>query len=155
MAHAADLADAALNFSVTETSLLQHREVAQDYMAALRARGCRLALHEFGTQRSPFAQLTTLGVDVVKMGGHLMRDISESDVNQIYVKSMIDIAHRLELQVVAEAVDDERILSTVRQLGADLVQGDAVDVPQELSTLLPNLQLTGSFRVDWPGKESA
>jgi Amt family ammonium transporter len=144
-----------VNFDIAEGSLTKHYHDVKDYIEALRARGCRFALDDFGTQHSSFVQLKRLGVDVVKIDGPSMREIERSDVDRIFVKAIIDIAHRLGLEVVAGFVENEGIASAVEALGADYHQGFVVHRPEPLATLLGMAENTDVAQTNWHDAESA
>ncbi len=63
-----------------------------------------------------------LSVDTIKIDGSFIRNLLKDDTNRIFVKSIIDIAHTLNIKVVAEFVEGEKTLEAVRELGADYFQ---------------------------------
>jgi len=98
--------------------------------------GCRFALDDFGSGLSSFGYLKRLNVDCIKIDGQFVRDITSDPTDRIFVKSIIDIAHTLGMRVVAEFVEDEKILDMVRALGSDYAQGFGVHRPEPLAKLV-------------------
>jgi diguanylate cyclase (GGDEF)-like protein/PAS domain S-box-containing protein len=112
-----------INFEITETSVIRNIAEASELISALREMGCQFALDDFGSGLSSFTYLKKLPVDIVKIDGSFIRDLLKDDTDRIFVKSIIDIAHTLDIKVVAEFVEGEEILEVVRDLGADYYQG--------------------------------
>ena len=75
-------------------------------------------------------------MDCLKIDGQFVRDIVSDPADRIFVKSIIDIAHTLNMQTVAEFVEDESILAMVRELGCDFAQGYGVHRPQPLDEIM-------------------
>ncbi len=118
-----------INFEITETAVIRSISEASELMTALREMGCQFALDDFGSGLSSFSYLKKLPVDYVKIDGCFIRDLMHDDTDRIFVKSIIDIAHALGIKTVAEFVESDEILQTVRELGADYVQGFAIGKP--------------------------
>jgi len=110
--HAVD--PATICFEITETAVIANLAKAQRFIAALRALGCRFSLDDFGSGLSSFAYLRSLHVDYLKIDGVFVRDIA---VNSI---------------TVAECVEDQATLDTVRAIGVDYAQGYALGKPRPL-----------------------
>ncbi|MEO0973805.1 MAG: EAL domain-containing protein, partial [Pseudomonadota bacterium] len=117
-------------------AVIRRIDGARELIAALKAMGSRFALDDFGTGLSSFGYLKRLDVDYVKVDGLFVRDIVSDPADRIFVKSIIDIAHTLDMGVVCEFVEDDAILDMVRELGSDFAQGFGVHRPQPLDELL-------------------
>lgn len=112
-----------INFEVTETSVIRNIAEASELISSLREMGCKFALDDFGSGLSSFTYLKNLPVDIVKIDGSFIRDLMQDDTDRIFVKSIIDIAHTLNIKTVAEFVENQETLDAVRELGADYFQG--------------------------------
>ena len=112
-----------INFEITETSVIRNIAEANELISSLREMGCQFALDDFGSGLSSFTYLKNLPVDIVKIDGSFIRDLMQDETDRIFVKSIIDIAHTLNIKVVAEFVETEETLQVVRELGADYFQG--------------------------------
>ncbi|MFK8013806.1 MAG: EAL domain-containing protein [Gammaproteobacteria bacterium] len=133
---AAKLPRGCLNFEITETAVIRKIDDAATLISALQEMGCRFALDDFGSGLSSFGYLKRLNVDCIKIDGQFVRDITSDPTDRIFVKSIIDIAHTLGMRVVAEFVEDEKILDMVRALGSDYAQGFGVHRPEPLAKLV-------------------
>ena len=132
-----DVPRGSLNFEITETAVIRKMDDAATLVEALREMGCKIALDDFGSGLSSFGVLKRLKLDFVKIDGEFIRDIITDPTDRIFVKSIIDIAHTLNMRVVAEFVEDDDILAMVRDLGADYAQGFGVHRPEPLDQLAP------------------
>lgn len=114
---------ALLTFEVTETAAIADLDRAQDFISSLKELGCRFALDDFGVGFSSFSQLKHLKVDYLKIDGSFVRDLPRDEVDQRLVKTMVDLAHALGHETIAEYVRDEETAQLLRTLGADYGQG--------------------------------
>ena len=118
-----------INFEITERTVIRSLADAGRLMADLRDMGCQFALDDFGSGLSSVRYLKQLPIDMLKIDGTFTRDLAQSDTDRIFVKSIIDIAHTLDIRTTAAAIENDETLEIVKQLGADYGQGDAVGVP--------------------------
>ncbi|MEL7297082.1 MAG: EAL domain-containing protein [Pseudomonadota bacterium] len=132
----ADLPRGAINFEITETAVIRKIDDAIKLIQALREMGCRFALDDFGSGLSSFGYLKRLNVDCLKIDGQFVRDITTDPTDRIFVKSIIDIAHTLDMRIVAEFVEDEEILKLVQTLGSDYAQGFGIHRPEPLDGMI-------------------
>ncbi len=121
-----------LNFEITETAIIKNLSEASKMMERLKCLGCRFALDDFGSGLSSFGYLRSLPVDFLKIDGTFVRNILNDNIDRMFVKSIIDIAHAMGIQTVAEFVENQGILDAVKELGADYGQGYELGSPQEL-----------------------
>ena len=119
-------------FEITETAVIANLIRAQEFMAKLKALGCRFSLDDFGSGLSSFAYLKALPVDFLKIDGVFIRDIATNSINRAMVKAINEVGHVMGLRTVAEYVEDDTTLAVVRQLGLDYAQGYAVGTLQPL-----------------------
>jgi diguanylate cyclase (GGDEF)-like protein/PAS domain S-box-containing protein len=123
---------AQLCFEITETAVIANMPRAQEFIAALRALGCRFSLDDFGSGLSSFAYLRSLPVDYLKIDGVFIRDIARNDVNRALVKAINEVGHVMGIRTIAEYVEDAPTLEAVRTLGIDYAQGYAVGNVRQL-----------------------
>lgn len=120
-----------LLIELTETSAVSDLQDAERFIEALHHTGCTTCLDDFGTGFSSFAYLKHLKADVLKIDGLFIRDLPNERDNQIFVKSIVDVARGLGKKTVAEFVENVDILNMLKLLGVDMVQGYHLDRPQE------------------------
>jgi len=126
-----------INFEITETAVIRSISEANNLMTELRKQGCEFALDDFGSGLSSFGYLKKLPVDYLKIDGMFTRDILNDKTNQIFVKSIIDIAHTLKIKTIAEFVESNEVLALMRDLGADYVQGFEIGRPYAIAPHFP------------------
>ncbi|MQA22653.1 EAL domain-containing protein [Rugamonas rivuli] len=127
------ISPAQICFEITETAVIANLVKAQDFMAGLKALGCRFSLDDFGSGLSSFAYLRALPVDFLKIDGVFIRGIATNAINRALVKAINEVGHVMGLSTVAEYVEDEPTLAVVRELGLDYAQGYAVGTLRPLS----------------------
>jgi diguanylate cyclase (GGDEF)-like protein len=125
-------------FEITETTAVSNFELAKAGVNKLRALGCRFALDDFGAGFSSYSYLKHFAVDMLKIDGSFVSNLVNDSVDQLLVKSMVEIAHNLEKTVVAEFVEDEQTQNLLRSYGVDYIQGYLIGRPQPA---LPNAKL--------------
>ncbi len=112
-----------LEIEITETAIMQDDEEAAMILRDLRAIGVRIALDDFGTGYSSLSYLTRFPLDTLKMDRCLVRDVDSDPAALGVAKAVIDMAHSLNLKVVAEGVDSEEQAQLLQQKGCDEMQG--------------------------------
>jgi diguanylate cyclase (GGDEF)-like protein/PAS domain S-box-containing protein len=115
---------------LTETSAVSDLHDAQRFIEALRHTGCRVCLDDFGTGFSSFAYLKHLKADILKIDGLFIRDLPNDHDNQVFVKSIVDVARGMNKITVAEFVEDAETLAMLKAFGVDMVQGYHLDMPR-------------------------
>lgn len=104
----------------TPTHLLSE---AEDVLRLARRAGVALALDDFGAGRTSFRHLRDLRFDIVKIDGGFVRDLDQSPADQAVIAAMVDFANRMDMMVVAEAVETAREARCLRDLGVHGLQG--------------------------------
>lgn len=118
-------------FEVTETAAITGMERASGFMQELKEHGCRFALDDFGTGFSSFSYLKHLPLTYLKIDGSFIRDVVNDPVDQAMVRSMTAIASSMGMSTVAESVESQEILDSLRDLGVHLAQGFHICRPLE------------------------
>jgi diguanylate cyclase (GGDEF)-like protein/PAS domain S-box-containing protein len=120
-------------FELTESAVVANLDHARRFIGVLHGMGCEFALDDFGSGLSSFATLKTLPMDYLKIDGSFIRSLAVDTVNQAMVAAMVELSRSLNFRIVAEQVEDQQSLDTVRNMGIDFVQGFIVGRPQPLS----------------------
>jgi diguanylate cyclase (GGDEF)-like protein/PAS domain S-box-containing protein len=125
-----------LVFELTETAAMANIEDAKAFAHRLRARGCRLALDNFGAGFGSFYYLKNLPFDYFKIDGDLIRDLAASHMDQLVVGAIVGIARGMGKKTIAEFVTDDETVRLLEKAGVDGAQGYHVGRPQPLRELL-------------------
>jgi EAL domain-containing protein (putative c-di-GMP-specific phosphodiesterase class I)/CHASE2 domain-containing sensor protein/GGDEF domain-containing protein len=125
-----------LTLEVTESALIRSRAEAIATLTKLRERGIRLAVDDYGTGQSTLSYLKHLPVHEVKIDKSFVTALANDESDAILVRSSINLAHELGLQVVAEGIEDQPTLDVLRKLGCDYAQGYFISKPIPADELL-------------------
>ncbi|MDT6960770.1 diguanylate cyclase [Cupriavidus sp. SZY C1] len=125
-----------IRLEITETALINNMTAAARVVADMRSAGCTVALDDFGSGLSSFSYLKQFPVDYLKIDGSFIRNLARNAVDREIVSSINDIGHRLGVRTVAEWVEDEGTLHTLRAIGVDYAQGYAIGKPMPLEAFL-------------------
>ena len=98
----------------------------------LKKMGYLLALDDFGSDRSNFNRLETLGVDFLKIDGQFIKGIQNNPRNQDIVESIASMAQKMRMEVIAEFVSTKEEFEVVKKLGVHYSQGFLFNAPLEL-----------------------
>ncbi len=112
-----------LTIEITEYAQIEDVERSAHFVSRLRALGCTLAIDDFGAGYTSFRNLQRLDVDIVKIDGAFIRNLSQDADNQVFARSLIDLAMKIGLRTVAECVDCDEDVKLLREMGADYLQG--------------------------------
>lgn len=125
-------ADGRIGFEVTETAVIQDPEGALANLRAFSAAGVKIAIDDYGSGLSSLSYLKQLPANELKIDQMFVSGLIDSHRDPLLVRSSIDLAHALDMEVTAEGVDDPLALSLLRVMGCDLIQGYLISPPIEL-----------------------
>jgi diguanylate cyclase (GGDEF)-like protein len=108
---------------ITETVAIQDVDDTRGFVTRVKDLGCRIAIDDFGAGNTSFRNLRKLGVDIIKIDGAFVQNITKVEDDRAFVQSMVELAHRLRIKTVAEWVQDEPAAQMLRDWGCDYLQG--------------------------------
>ncbi len=112
-----------LELEITESTIMEDPEQVVRTLAQLKAMGLSLAIDDFGTGYSSLNYLKRFPIDVIKIDRSFVCDIITNQVDADIVKTIIDLAHVLDVSVVAEGVETEMQRAFLKKQGCDIAQG--------------------------------
>jgi diguanylate cyclase (GGDEF)-like protein/PAS domain S-box-containing protein len=125
-----------LVFELTETAAIANIEEAKAFAHRLRARGCGLALDDFGAGFGSFYYLKTLPFDYFKIDGDFVRDLVGSPMDQLVVAAIVGIARGMGKKTIAEFVADDATARLLAASGVDYAQGYHIGRPRPAAEVL-------------------
>ncbi|WP_338522133.1 bifunctional diguanylate cyclase/phosphodiesterase [Pseudomonas batumici] len=134
-----------LEFELTETAVMRRSDLVKQTMDALGRLGVRFSLDDFGTGFSSFVHLNSLPIALLKVDKSFVGGMELREENRKLVHAMINLAHNLHLDVVAEGVETPEQLALLRDFGCDQVQGYLISKPLPLADLLEYLTFGASL----------
>jgi diguanylate cyclase (GGDEF)-like protein len=118
-----------LELEITESLIMGDPQRVREVVERLKAIGVRLAIDDFGTGYSSLSYLKSLPIDVIKIDRSFVMAMGENESDAAIVRSTIDLAHNLDLAVVAEGVEDAETLAELARWGCDFAQGYFISRP--------------------------
>ena len=132
-----------LVFETSEATLVDNNPSVLRTVTALKRQGVRIAVDDFGAGYSSLASLRTFPADLLKLDGTLVRDVGRTDGgDDPMVRSLIQLAHSLNLIVCAEWVTTEDHVQRLKVLGCDLLQGNRIGEPISTEAFATKLRRT-------------
>jgi diguanylate cyclase (GGDEF)-like protein len=128
-----------LEFELTETAVMRRSDLVKQTMDALGRLGVRFSLDDFGTGFSSFVHLNSLPIALLKIDKSFVGEMEQREENRKLVHAMINLAHNLSLEVVAEGVETAEQLALLRGFGCDQVQGYLISRPLPMPELVDYL----------------
>ena len=119
----ADIEAQFIELEITESLLINDIEQSIQIMHQLKDIGFKLSIDDFGTGYSSLSYLKQFPIDTLKIDRAFVMDIENNDDDKVLAKSIIDLAHNLNLTVIAEGVENQQQLAIIEKLGAEEIQG--------------------------------
>ena len=123
-------------FEITETGSMYDFEATLDFVRRMRAFGPRLALDDFGVGLSSLGYLRQLDIDFLKIDGTLISEVGTDPIKTTMVSAIKAMADALQVETIAEHIEGENELKTLKDIGIDHVQGYFVGHPAPIERAL-------------------
>ncbi len=123
-------------FEFTETARVHDFEAAGGFADRLTEFGCQVAVDDYGAGFGPFHYLKTIPFDLIKIDGSFIRDMPNSDADQLTVQAIVQIARGLGKATIAEYVQDDITARMLREYGVDMAQGYHLGRPVDIAEAL-------------------
>lgn len=110
-------------FEIVESESIENFYEIQKFIKNIKLLGCRIAIDDFGTGYSNFEYLMRLEADFIKIDGSIIKEIIHNKNSEIITKVIVDFAKRMNIEVIAEYVENEKVFNKVKELGIESSQG--------------------------------
>jgi diguanylate cyclase (GGDEF)-like protein/PAS domain S-box-containing protein len=137
-----DIQAGMLELEITETALMQDPELAVKLLKRLSVLGVKLSIDDYGTGYSSLSYLRRLPINILKIDREFVKDMLANEQDSIIISSTIGLAHNLQLEVVAEGVEDAETMARLKTLGCDHAQGYYICKPKLWSEIAHWMQLS-------------
>ena len=119
-------------FEITETAAIANLGKAAQFISEIKELGCFFALDDFGSGMSSLAYLKNLPVDYLKIDGNFVKNIVEDPVDRATVECFNRIGEVMKIQTIAEFVENDAIMSQLKEIGVNYAQGYGIERPTPL-----------------------
>ena len=116
-------------FEITERDTVKNLSLLEKFVHDLKFEGFKFAIDDFGSGFSTFHYIKRFPVDIVKIEGEFIKNMTRDKKDLAFVKTMTILAREFGIKTVAECVEDETILATIRQIGINYGQGHHIGRP--------------------------
>jgi diguanylate cyclase (GGDEF)-like protein len=131
-------------FEITETAAIVNLKNTINLFSTLRKIGCKFALDDFGSGMSSFMYLKNFEVDYLKIDGTFVREMHENKIDHAMVRSIHSVAEAMNIETVAEFVENKEILRELQSIGVHYGQGHYLGEPVVLKKMIENFSLLNS-----------
>ncbi len=126
-----------LAVELTETQVIDAIDSSIEFVTEVKGLGASFAIDDFGAGYTSFRNLKALDIDTLKIDGSFVTGVSASRENQLFVRSLLDLARNFGMKTVAEWVDNEADAMLLKGLGVDYLQGYLIGKPETNPRWLP------------------
>ena len=118
-------------FEIVESEYIENFNIVTSFIDEVKKYGCKIAIDDFGTGYSNFEYLIKLKADYLKIDGSLIKNINTDYNAFLVVSTIVEFSKKLNMQTIAEFVENEEVFKIVQQLGIDYSQGYYFSTPKE------------------------
>lgn len=136
-----------ITFEITETAIMKNPEYAKEIIDKFRENNINVAMDDFGTGHSSLLYISQFNIDEIKIDKSFVSKITENGKDKAIIESIIDLAHKLDLKVVAEGVEDPEELEYLEKVNCDYYQGFYFSTPLKENELFEVFH-RGNFYLD-------
>jgi EAL domain-containing protein (putative c-di-GMP-specific phosphodiesterase class I) len=122
-----------IDIELTETMLMSNPDIVVPLLRLFSEMGMSISVDDFGTGYSSLSYLKVLPLDFLKIDKSFILDVFEQKNSEIITQTIINLAHSLQLRVIAEGVETEQHYQFLREQGCDFAQGYHISRPLEMS----------------------
>ncbi len=124
---------------ITETAAIHDLDQTVAFVDTLKELGCQVAIDDFGAGYTSFKNLKLLNADMVKIDGAFVKDLKDDTSDQVFIKTMIELANTFKMETVAEWVGDQVTVDFLTKAGITYLQGFHYGMPMSEDELAADL----------------
>ena len=136
-------------FEITETTAISNLANVAKFINSLKNLGCSFALDDFGKGMSSLTYLKNLPLDYLKIDGSFIKELNRDKASHVMVEAINYIAEGIGLKTIAEFVENQTILNTVRELKIDYAQGFHLGRPTVLTEVISEVDSPQSQKIEY------
>jgi EAL domain-containing protein (putative c-di-GMP-specific phosphodiesterase class I) len=114
---------------ITETTVIHDLDQTIAFVDTLKELGCSVAIDDFGAGYTSFKNLKLLNADMVKIDGAFVKNLKEDTSDQVFIRTMIDLAQNFKMETVAEWVGNQESADFLAEVGITYLQGFHYGMP--------------------------
>ncbi len=126
-----------ITVELTETQVIDAIDASIEFVSEIKKLGCSFGIDDFGAGYTSFRNLKAMDIDILKIDGSFVTGVSASRENQLFVRTLLDLARNFGMKTVAEWVDNEADAMLLKGLGVDFLQGYLLGKPETNPGWLP------------------
>lgn len=127
-----------ITVELTETQVIDAIDASIEFVSEIKRLGCSFGIDDFGAGYTSFRNLKAMDIDILKIDGSFVTGVASSRENQLFVRTLLDLARNFGMQTVAEWVDNEADAMLLKGLGVDYLQGFLIGKPEINPSWLPD-----------------
>lgn len=116
-------------FEITERDTIKNIDILKKFVQALKIEGFSFAIDDFGSGFASYAYIKHFPIDYVKIDGEIVRTMMTNRVDEAFIKSTVTLAKVLNIKTIAEFVENEEVLNSLKLVNVDFAQGYYVGKP--------------------------
>jgi EAL domain-containing protein (putative c-di-GMP-specific phosphodiesterase class I) len=120
-------------FEILESEGIDDYQHLSNFIKNMKSHGCKIAIDDFGSGYSNFAHILNLDIDILKLDGSLIRNLTNDERTVRIVETIVNFSKQAGIQTIAEFVCDEEVYNSVKKLGIDYSQGYYTGKPEMLN----------------------
>lgn len=122
-----------LNLEITEDEAMEDPDLIIEVLSELKAKGVKISMDDFGKGYSSLSYINKLPIDTIKIDRSLIINLENNSKNLVIIKSIVAMAHSLNIKVVAEGIETETEFAALKKLQCDYIQGYLIGKPMPAS----------------------
>ena len=126
-----------ITFEILETDKIEDYQLLKQFISQMKVYGVKFAIDDFGSGYSNFTHILELELDYLKIDASIIKNVRTSEFSRKTIHTIVNLASSINIQTIAEYVEDEESMELLEEIGVDFIQGYHIGKPEP--TILPVL----------------